>query len=339
MREHQTQRTSMQPEVSVIVLTYNQESTVRRTLESILSQKCDFPFEIVIGDDASSDNTLSICREYENKYPHIIHLIANTVNKGVIKNYFDCIINAKGKYIADCAGDDYWVCDTKLQQQYNILENEPNISVVHTDWMYENIVTGELTPHDTNRHEYFVPHLNGKILLKAYLRRDAKILIHSCTYMYRKHIIADLYHTNPEFFINKGWTAEDVTTISALLYFGDVAYIPTVTLHYSIGGNSISSVGDFNKTFDFYYGCILQNRYIADFFNVPQSELKDFYVTYIHFVLMLAIHSGDKLRREKLLEFVNKYRLPTSLKSKVAIALSSTQSGWKLLNKFTLKRH
>jgi glucosyltransferase len=329
----------MQTEVSVIVLTYNQEGTIRRTLDSILSQQCNFPFEIVIGDDASSDNTLSICREYEAKYPNIIRIIANTVNKGVIRNYFDCILDAKGKYIADCAGDDYWVCNTKLQQQYDILENEPNITVVHTDWMYENVVTGELTPHDTGNREYFAPRVNGEKLLKAYLRRDAKVLVHSCTYMFRRHIIADLYQTNPEFFTNKDWTAEDVIAISALLYFGDVAYIPTVTLHYSVGGKSISSEENFNKTFDFYYGCILQNQYIADFFNIPQSELKDFYIRYIHFVLMQALHSNDKPRREKLLKFICNYHLPTSLKSKVAIAMSGTRCGWKLLNKFTLKRH
>ena len=111
--------------VSVIVLTYNQENTIKRTLDSILSQKCNFNFEIIIGDDCSTDSTVRICQEYQSSYPTIIRLICNETNKGVVKNYYNCILASKGKYIADCAGDDYWVTTTKLQKQYDILEKDP----------------------------------------------------------------------------------------------------------------------------------------------------------------------------------------------------------------------
>lgn len=64
----------MTPKVSVIVLTYNQEKLIGRTLDSIIAQECDFPFEIIVGEDCSTDGTLTVCREYEARYPGIIRL-------------------------------------------------------------------------------------------------------------------------------------------------------------------------------------------------------------------------------------------------------------------------
>ena len=74
--------------ISVVVCTYNQEDTIARTLDSILMQQCHVPFEIIIGEDCSTDQTLSVCETYANKYPDKIHILANKENKGVIDNYF-----------------------------------------------------------------------------------------------------------------------------------------------------------------------------------------------------------------------------------------------------------
>lgn len=110
------------PIVSVIVITYNQQDTIKQSLDSILNQVIDFSYEVIIGDDASSDRTYEICKEYQNKYPEIVRLFRNTENKGILNNYYDCVLRANGKYIADCAGDDFWIDNYKLQKQVNILE-------------------------------------------------------------------------------------------------------------------------------------------------------------------------------------------------------------------------
>ena len=105
----------MENKISVVVCTYNQEDTIARTLDSILMQQCHLPYEIIIGEDCSTDNTLSICQQYAEHHPGIIRVMANKPNKGVVRNYFDCLLAADGKYIADCAGDDFWTDPLKLE--------------------------------------------------------------------------------------------------------------------------------------------------------------------------------------------------------------------------------
>lgn len=87
---------SATPKVSVIVCTYNQEQTIARSLESILTQKTDFPYEIILADDCSSDSTPEICADYARRYPDIIRPFLNKRNKGVVDNYFDCVEACRG---------------------------------------------------------------------------------------------------------------------------------------------------------------------------------------------------------------------------------------------------
>ncbi len=83
--------------VSVVVITYNQEEYIARALDSILMQKCSIPFEIIIGEDCSTDRTGEICARYAEQYPDKITLFRNSPNKGLLNNYFDCILACKGK--------------------------------------------------------------------------------------------------------------------------------------------------------------------------------------------------------------------------------------------------
>ena len=115
-------------EVTVICITYNQEKYLKQTLDSILAQKTSFQFEIIVHDDASTDSTADIARFYQRKYPDIVRLLSekeNQFSKGrdfvtdIIKN------SAKGKFIAMCEGDDYWICDEKLQIQWETLSDYP----------------------------------------------------------------------------------------------------------------------------------------------------------------------------------------------------------------------
>lgn len=116
--------------VTVWCLAYNHERYIRKTLEGFVSQKTNFRFQVLVHDDASTDNTQSIIREFEEKYPDIIKPIYQTENqykKGVNKLSTFLVPNIKGKYVAFCEGDDYWCDDTKLQQQYDIMEADPDI--------------------------------------------------------------------------------------------------------------------------------------------------------------------------------------------------------------------
>jgi len=110
--------------VSICCITYNQEKYIGQTLEGFLMQKTNFKYEIVIHDDASTDSTQDIIREYEKKYPEIIkpiYQVENQYSKG--KNTMQITFErAKGKYIAFCEGDDFWFDENKLQIQVDYME-------------------------------------------------------------------------------------------------------------------------------------------------------------------------------------------------------------------------
>lgn len=118
--------------VSICCTTYNHENYISDAIESFLMQKTDFDFEILIHDDASTDRTAEIIKEYEKKYPTIIqpiYQIKNQYSQG-IDIWCDYLFSrAKGKYIALCEGDDYWTDSYKLQKQFNYMEENPACSL------------------------------------------------------------------------------------------------------------------------------------------------------------------------------------------------------------------
>jgi glycosyltransferase involved in cell wall biosynthesis len=119
--------------VSVFILTYNQEKFISQTLESILSQKTNFNYQLVIGEDHSTDSTRLICEKFAAENPLKIKLLPSLgQNIGLIKNYIRTIKECDGKYIAICDGDDYWIDDYKLQKQVDFLESNPHYSIVYS---------------------------------------------------------------------------------------------------------------------------------------------------------------------------------------------------------------
>lgn len=115
--------------VSVCCMTYNHVSFIRQCLDGFMMQKCSFNFEVLIHDDASTDGTQDIIREYVTRYPDIIKPIyqkENQYSKGIDPNVKYNFSRAKGKYIAMCEGDDYWTDPYKLQKQIDFLESHPD---------------------------------------------------------------------------------------------------------------------------------------------------------------------------------------------------------------------
>lgn len=111
--------------VSVIMLTYNQENYVTQALDSVLMQKTDFPFEVLVGDDGSTDGTREILRDYAARYPDVIRLFLREENLGPTRNAYELICAARGEYLAFCEGDDFWLTEDKLAVQTAFLEEHP----------------------------------------------------------------------------------------------------------------------------------------------------------------------------------------------------------------------
>lgn len=117
--------------VSVLCTAYNHEKYIRDALEGFVSQKTDFPFEVLVNDDCSSDGTADIIREYAGKYPNIIRPFyqeKNLYSQGGMTHLFASVFypNARGEYMALCEGDDYWSDPEKLQRQVSFLDAHPD---------------------------------------------------------------------------------------------------------------------------------------------------------------------------------------------------------------------
>jgi glycosyltransferase involved in cell wall biosynthesis len=121
---------SQQPVISVFMLAYNHEPYIAQAIQSILDQKTDLEYELVIGEDCSTDNTRAVINGFKEKYPEKIKVIENTTNVGMHENFLRTLFSCRGKYLCLCEGDDYWVNPDKLNLQYQFLESNPDYVLV-----------------------------------------------------------------------------------------------------------------------------------------------------------------------------------------------------------------
>lgn len=142
--------------VSIICNVYNHGPYIGACLEGFVSQNTDFIYEVLVHDDASSDNSADIIREYADKYPNLIKPIyqkENQYSKGISIGKTYQYSRAKGKYIAFCEGDDYWIDPLKLQKQYDYMESHPNCTICFTNGYIEN-------QQDNQKRRIFIPYNN-----------------------------------------------------------------------------------------------------------------------------------------------------------------------------------
>lgn len=315
--------------ISVVVLTYNQEKTIARALDCILSQKCHVPFEIVIGDDSSIDNTRNICEDYQKRFPDIIRLMPKTPNKGVVDNYFDCLLSCRGKYIADCAGDDFWTDNMKLEKEVTILENDTSVTLVHTNWFYYNEKTKEQT---SNGVDIFRDRIKeGKKMLEAIVTQTDKVIIHLCTAMYRADVFRRMYEEDTDLFRNNNFTCEDIQIAFAMALNGNIAYIPDHTLNYSYGNNeTVSYSEDSQKQYHFFKGTTELSFYICNKYNIHSSNT-EYYFQYRLFALAMHTFRGkNRLLRDDVKLCAKRWHVKTQLKTSFLFAMISNNITWSL---------
>lgn len=117
------------PKVSIVSTTHNQAGYARQAFDSFLDQQTDFPVEIIVADDASTDATPAIIREYAERYPHVFRPIFRTENLGLNGNLTGALSAARGEYVALCEADDYWIDPLKLSKQVAFLDRHPKTTV------------------------------------------------------------------------------------------------------------------------------------------------------------------------------------------------------------------
>jgi RimJ/RimL family protein N-acetyltransferase/glycosyltransferase involved in cell wall biosynthesis len=157
------------PKVSVFMMVYNHEKFIKEALDGVLMQKCNFDYEIVIGEDYSTDESRNIILEYAKQFPGKFKLLLHTSNIGAQKNQLAVLENCTGQYIAMCEGDDYWTDPLKLQKQVDFLEkNEEfviscsNSNIVNFESSYVKLFNENKIPEITDvnyilRNKWYIP--------------------------------------------------------------------------------------------------------------------------------------------------------------------------------------
>lgn len=223
---------STTPLVTIRCITYNHEPFIRQCLEGFVMQKTNFPFEAIVHDDASTDGTAAIIREYAEKYPDIIKPIYETVNQyskhdGSLRKIMDA--HTRGKYIAMCEGDDYWTDPLKLQKQVDILENNPSVSLC---------CGGYIAKQKGVSDKEYIYRRNSDSNFRFSLNDWSKFwYTKTLTLLYRREATLD-YQQN----IDKYLYSRDVHLIYNLLKWGDGIYMSECLGVYNLHTGGVCSL-------------------------------------------------------------------------------------------------
>lgn len=316
----------MRPQISVIVTTYNQQDTIGRALDSVLMQQCHVPFEIVIGEDHSTDGTLAVCKQYAEKHPDKIRLMANAENKGIVNNYIDCILAGYGQYIADCAGDDFWTDPLKLEKEITLMENHPEVTLVHTDWMMYNETTHSASPSaDKPFTAAFTP---GSEMLEAIITQTNVPVIHLCTSLYRRDIVVEALQEDEQMLRNPEFGCEDLQISCIMAKAGDIAYLPEVTLYYSTGHESVSFSETHHKQFRFVRRVTALSYYLAEKYHIRSPRVDAYFQQRLFALAMHALRSKDQQLYHEALYYRQLWNVQGNCMTQLAFTVMRHQWLW-----------
>jgi glycosyltransferase involved in cell wall biosynthesis len=253
--------------VSIFVITYNHEKFIAQAIESIVAQKVNFDYEIVIGEDFSKDSTRAICEEYARKYPGLITLLPSDKNYGPQGNTIRTLYACTGKYIALCEGDDYWTDDNKLQKQVDFLEAHPDFTICFSSVEIKDEM-GWNKPD-----EWYIPKAEKDVLTIEDFILSEKNIVPTATIVFRNILPVPL----PEFYVNT--LAGDIGIQLFAADKGKAKYFSENTAAYrnhaqghSKSENAINRGHDelmkllasFDKYFNYRYHAIFKKRFLAN---------------------------------------------------------------------------
>lgn len=212
------------PKLSVHTVTFNQAQFVAKTLDSILMQRASFPYEIVIGDDCSTDGTIEIIREYQRRWPDRIRPVFREKNIGAGRNAADTLEKCRGEYIVCLEGDDYWTDPEKIQLQVEYLDRHPDCALVHHRVEHIAWPSGEIIgefPPPRYRHERLA---SRELAMFNFIQ--------TCSVMLRRSCLPSLDESFQELKLG------DWPLFVLLSERGAIGYIDRTMAHYRVHGSN-----------------------------------------------------------------------------------------------------
>jgi glycosyltransferase involved in cell wall biosynthesis len=258
------------------MITYNHEDYIAQAIEGVMMQQTTFPIELIIGEDCSTDNTHKICIEYQEKYPDKIRLLLPVSNLGMMKNFITTLNACKGKYIALCEGDDYWIDPLKLQKQVDFLEQNDDYGMVSTLRKNFNQINSKMATPGLKFNEPFKTYTFEDVITKS------DIEIPTLTTLIRRNILLeylDIYNSH-----SSELSGLDYCLWMYFSYRMKVAVLNEITAVYRILPNSASHSSDVNKLW------ALRKKYFNDF---------KFYKSYLPNILSVELWDQAEYKRAK----------------------------------------
>ena len=245
--------------VSICMISYNHEHYIREAINGVLMQRCNFLFELVIGEDCSLDNTRSICEKFARQNKNI-NLLPSNKNLGVLPNFNRTLSACSGKYIALCEGDDYWTDPYKLQKQVDFMETNPDYSLICSNYYKKR---------DSKKISVTIP---SKIDYTNLLVGSNKIPTLS-TLFRNNHYISYNNDINP---LDKNWKAGDYPLWLYLSTKGRIKVLDDFTGVYRVLQSSASHFQDIDKQYQFFENMIsirefFHNKYSSDNVEITQK--------------------------------------------------------------------
>ena len=217
---------------SVLCMTYNHEKFIRYALDGFVSQKSNYNFEVIVCDDASTDNTPEIIKEYVTKYPDLFIPVFEKENRFYqMRELQDSLVSkARGRYIAMCEGDDYWTDPYKLQKQIDVMENNPEIMLCYTSYKVVDFDNKEMYYEIAENHkkESYTGDLLPLLLGHNFVQYPSPV--------FRKEVFYNsIYKENPS------WLDYSICLTAASL--GNGYYIDESTCCYRRHSSNVTSSG------------------------------------------------------------------------------------------------
>ncbi len=278
------------PMVSVCVQSYQHRSYIKNCIEGILMQKVDFPLEILIRDDASTDGTTEIVQEYSKKYPHLIKPLIYQENQYIkgVSPFKDNVRRAHGKYIAVCEGDDYWTDPYKLQKQVDFLEAHPDYGMVHGDVNLLNVETGEETKALNKTKGMEIP--SGDIF--EFLMKPSHS-IRTATVCFRRDLFFEHYFQSKEI-RSYDWFMVDISIWLMLSLHTKIKYFDEVWATYRLLPESMSRSKNPEKLFQFHQKIRAIRDYYLEKQSVPEPIIRQIKSSKYHGLLADAFNMDNK---------------------------------------------
>jgi len=292
------------PLLTVCLITYNHRKDIRQAIDSVLMQKVDFSWELIIADDFSTDGTREILLDYENLYPGIIKLILQEKNVGPHKNWMDLITFPKSKYIAYFEGDDYWTDPNKLQKQVDFLESNPDYGMVCTD--YHKYYQRE------NRYKkncFKVPKYKDTVGFDDYILDRSTI--GTATTIFRTAIINQYFNEIPAN-VRSTWNVGDTPLWLYISLKHKIKVLPDVTAVYRILDSSACHYETPEERYNFYKKGFEVPNYFIENFNVKTDTVLEVKRKYLRMELNYYYELINYEKAKKKFEEINMVTKPSA---------------------------